>query len=274
MLQTDFEKVFSPANLQEVCMPFWNEIYYHLYQSSRLHTRQPLVLIHGAAGNHLYWPHELRRLPGEDVFALDLPAHGKSQGQARQTISAYANVVHDWLLGLEISEAIFVGHSMGGAIALNLALDHPDCVAGLVLVGTGARLRVLPEILQYAESETTYLNAVRLIVNSSFSDGASTRMVELASDRMAEVRHSVLYADLRACDQFDVADRLSMIDKATLILCGEYDLLTPLRYSHYLAEQILASQLRVIPGTGHMLQLENPRQVAEAIKEYLLGLRR
>jgi len=62
-------------------MPIASDLYYHVYHEDNI---LPVVLIHGAGGNHLYWPSEIRRLPGFRVFALDLPAHGKSGGRAQQ----------------------------------------------------------------------------------------------------------------------------------------------------------------------------------------------
>lgn len=255
-------------------MPFWDNIYFHHVQGSSSRLKPPLVLIHGAAGNHLYWPHELRRMPGENVYGLDLPAHGKSYGKACQTISSYADAVHDWLNGMEISEAIFAGHSMGGAIALNLAIEYPDCVAGLILLGSGARLKVQPEIIHFAESQTTCMNAVRMMVRMSFSREASPRLVELAAERMGDVRQSVLFADLKACDRFDAVDRLSCIQKPSLILCGENDELISPRCSNFLAENISHSVLKMIPGAGHMLQLEKPQQTADIIKDYIIQMKK
>ncbi len=253
-------------------MPFFSDIYYHQFQGGGSILKPPLILIHGAAGSHLHWPPEMRRLPGTRVYALDLPAHGKSSGQARQTIEAYASSVHEWFVGLQLSKAVFAGHSMGGAIAIKLALDYPDCVSGLVLLGAGARMKVSSEILQFAESETTYLSAVKQVVDLSFSPDTPIRLIELAIKRMAETRHSVVFADFRACDAFDVIGRLSEIQIPTLILCGEQDRLTPLRLAINLSEHISDSKLEVIPGAGHMLQIEKPGLVSDAVRDFIYGL--
>ena len=129
-------------------MPVSADLYYHFYEGSNEGQRPSVILIHGAGGNHLYWPSEIRRLPGYRVFALDLPGHGKSGGRGQQSISTYAEVVLEWLESVGIHSAVFVGHSMGGAIAMTLALDHPEHVLGLGLVSAGARLRVAPAFLE------------------------------------------------------------------------------------------------------------------------------
>ncbi|HEX7562659.1 MAG TPA: alpha/beta fold hydrolase, partial [Bradyrhizobium sp.] len=109
---------------------------------------QPLVFVHGAAGSHLVWGRQVRVL-GEitHAVAIDLPGHGRSTLPGRNSIEDYGQVVLGLLDALGFERAVIVGHSMGGAIAQTLALSRPDRVAGLGLVGTGARLRVLPAII-------------------------------------------------------------------------------------------------------------------------------
>jgi len=254
-------------------MPVITGVYYHLYEGSNLGQKPAVVLIHGAGGNHLYWPAEARRLAGYRVYAPDLAGHGKSDGRGRQTISGYAESILEWLAALEIHSAVFVGHSMGSAITLCLALDHPEHVTGLALVAGGARLKVAPQLLEYTESPTTYLNAIKMIVDWSFSADAPARIIDSVTKRMSETRPSVLHSDFQACSEFGVADRLGEISKPALIVCGAEDKMTPLRYSQYLAEKISGAQLKVIPGAGHMVQIEKPRLVADALLSFLNGIK-
>ena len=104
----------------------------------------PLVLVHGAGGSRLDWAPELRRLPDARVIALDLPGHGKSTAPGRNTLDAYARDVAALLDALALDRAVIVGHSMGGGVAQLLALDWPERIAGLVLLGTGASCRSIP----------------------------------------------------------------------------------------------------------------------------------
>jgi pimeloyl-ACP methyl ester carboxylesterase len=254
-------------------MPVISDIYYYQYEGSSIGQRPTLVLIHGAGGTHLYWPPEVRRLPGSRVYAPDLPGHGKSGGRGRQSIQEYTEAVLDWLTSIGIHRAVFVGHSMGSAIALNLALDHPEHVVGVVLIGGGARFKVAESLLDYAESATTYMNAIKLIVEWSFSSNASNRLRGLAGQRMAETRASVLHGDLSACQDFDETGRLSELNKPALVICGIDDRMMPPRYSQYLAEQIPGAELQLISDAGHMVQLEKPQLVANAILNFLTGIK-
>src|SRR5512136_2375769 len=98
-------------------MPVASELYYAAFEGGK-NLIPPVVLIHGTGGNHLSWPPEVRRLSGYRIYALDLGGHGKSEGRGHQSIGAYASQVIDWLTAMGLHRAVFVGHSMGAAVAL------------------------------------------------------------------------------------------------------------------------------------------------------------
>jgi len=252
-------------------MPVASDLYYFTYQQGEIETL-PVVLIHGAGGNHLYWPSEIRRLAGFRIFAPDLPGHGKSAGRGQQSIESYAQLIIDWLEALGLPRAAFVGHSMGGGIAIELALHQSEHVLGLGLIGTGARLKVSQEILTEAASPTTFHRAVEIVSSAFFSQYADPHLVELAGARMAQTRPTVFYGDFLACDQFDVSAQVNQIRQPTLVLCGAEDRLTPPRWSEFLAGQIPNAQLELVPQAGHMVMLEQPQVVAAALARFLGSL--
>jgi pimeloyl-ACP methyl ester carboxylesterase len=231
--------------------------------------RPPLVLIHGAGGSRLYWPPEIRRLEGERVFGLDLPGHGLSEGKGEHTIEGYGLRVKEWMDAMGLDKAVLVGHSMGGAIALTMALQVPSRVAGLVLIGTGARLRVNPAVLDLTTNPQTFDKAVDTIIAWAFSRQASPRLVALARKRMAETPPQILHDDFRACDGYDVIDRLGEIAVPVQVICGRDDKLTPEKYSDFLAEGITGARLNLIDSAGHMVMLERPRDVIMILKEFI-----
>ena len=250
-------------------MPIKNKIYYHLYEGDKGYTNPPVILIHGAGGNHLFWSAEVRRLPNHKVYAIDLPGHGKSSGQAIQSIAEFAKQIKKWLDSLGLFRATLIGHSMGSAIAIELALMYSENVLGLGLIGAGAKLSVSPHIIEQLSTPSTYQSAVQKIITWSFSADTQKRLVELAAKRMAEVRPSVLLSDFLACNKFDEMKRINKISQQTIIICGAEDQMTPLRYSHFLADRIPNSKLAIIPGAGHMVMLEQPAMVAEKITDFL-----
>ncbi len=250
-------------------MPVSGRLYYSLH-CERGTENPPLVLIHGAGGNHLYWPPEIRRLAGYCVYALDLPGHGKSEiCDGQQSVKDYAGYLVQFLQSIQLRRAVVVGHSMGSAIAMTLALQHPEYVVGLGLISGGARLRVAPELLNYAADPTTFIKAADLMVSYSFSPASPPRLVELAHKRLLETRQSVFVGDLQACDQFDMMDSLGKIDQPVLVVCGSDDQLTPMRYAQFLSNSLPHAELCVVPNSGHMVMLEQPRLVAERLTTFL-----
>lgn len=242
-------------------MPTALGIYYFTHSRDAA-TPFPMVLVHGAGGNHLYWPPEIRRLQGVRVFAPDLPGHGKSQGPGEQTIQGYSDALKSWLDYIGLQQIVLVGHSMGGAIAIKFTSQHPERVAGLGLISTGARLRVDPVLLADTGQSSTQASAIEMIITKSFSKNAKPRLVEMASRRFLETRPSVLGGDFQACDAFDMREQIHLIKTPTLVLCGDQDLMTPLRFSQYLARNLPNATLEVIHDAGHMVILEQPQEVA------------
>ena len=248
-------------------MPLHANIYYFEHRGAA--RKAPLILIHGAGGNHLHWPASIRRLSDHPIYALDLPGHGKSEGRGQQTIAAYATTLLDWMKELKLTKAIFIGHSMGGAIVQTLGIQHPECVLGLGLVGTGARLKVAPALLENTARSETFPSGIDTINEWAFSPQADPRLVELAAKRMAEIRPSVLHSDFTACDAFDSRESIDKIQAPCLAICGEKDQLTPPRYSQYLADHIPNAEVQVIPEAGHMVMLEKPEEVTEALTAFI-----
>lgn len=250
-------------------MPSINGNYYFLHEAEDTAT-PPILLIHGAGGSHLHWSPDIRRLNGFKVIALDLPGHGKSEGIGRQSIDDYVQAVQDFMDAMELPAAIIAGHSMGSAIALQLALDAPDRVLGLVMVSGGSRLPVNPSMLNNAADPATFALAVNTINQLAFGSQADPRLRELAAQRMEkETRPTVLHGDFLACNDFNASERLSEIDKPTLIICGTDDKMTPLRFSHTLQENIKDAKLVKIEGAGHMVGLEKPHEVATALEAFV-----
>jgi pimeloyl-ACP methyl ester carboxylesterase len=103
-----------------------------------------LLFIHGAGGNHKIWEYQTKHF--NNAIAVDLPGHGFGEG--KRTIKEYVEYVKRFCDERGFKNIVIIGHSMGGAIAQEFALTYPEYLKALVLVGTGAKLRVSPVIFE------------------------------------------------------------------------------------------------------------------------------
>ncbi len=229
----------------------------------------PITFCHGSGGGHHHWLYQVSGLKKPaNPLAVDLPGHGRSAGEPSNTVAAYRDWLHAYAAAAGIVPFVPAGHSLGGAIALDYALHYPEEIRGLILVGTGGRLKVLPAFLECLEQGA---------VPGQFCDflyGPHTaeEMLEKGREEVLNNDPSIYYADLSACNNFDVMDRLHEIQCPCLIICGSDDQLTPPRYSHFMQERLHQSEVVLIEGAGHMVMLEKPDQVNEAITKFIKSL--
>jgi pimeloyl-ACP methyl ester carboxylesterase len=203
------------------------------------------------------------------VITLDLPGHGKTEGPGRQSIEDYARDVAKFVDVLGFSRAVFIGHAMGGAIALTLALDYPDRVAGIGLISTGSCLPIPSLVIENAANQSTLPLAIKSLLEMSLGSQTPINLKEIIFKRLTETRQSLLMGDLLACDRFNMSGRLDAIRTPVLVVCGTEDKLTPIRFSVTLSSQIPGAALQTVEGAGHMLILEQPGRLAKLISIFL-----
>ena len=231
----------------------------------------PLICVHGAGGTHSHWGYQLRGLSDiAQVYTIDLPGHGRSAPPGRATIAGYAAAVCAFMDALGLRRAALAGHSMGGAVALHAAVDTPERVAGLGLVGAGGRMRVAPAILAGLDADR--LATIRTIVEYSYAPEAPERMRRQAEEAYALCDPAVYRGDYLACDAFDIMARLGEIGCPTAVVCGTADRMTPPKYAEALRGGIPGATLRLIPGAGHMTPIERPAEVSAALRELISSL--
>ncbi|PKO04520.1 MAG: hypothetical protein CVU41_16450 [Chloroflexi bacterium HGW-Chloroflexi-3] len=248
-------------------MPVLANIYYTQYQGSSS-SRPPVILIHGAGSNHLCWPAEIRRLRDATVYAIDLPGHGKSAGTAHHLVSSYSSAIIDFIARLGHNRAILVGHSLGAAIALQLALDHPQHIAGLVCISAAASFQIDPTVINLFRLHQTQKKAQELLGRFFVPQHGKTNWYPNLIKSLPTVRNSLWYADLRAAEQFDLRGQLSGITIPTLVLSGEEDPLVPHSNATHLFRQLPNARFKGFPQHGHLLMLEDPTGVAHEIQGF------
>ena len=230
--------------------------------------RSTLVFLHGAGGTSILWKEQVDALAGRvNTVALDLPGRGRSRGNGRNRIEDYADVVSEFLLRIEAPGVIPCGLSMGGAITLQLLLDHPGRFRAGILVSTGARLRVMPLILDTIRNNyDEFIKSLEVFGASEKTDPARLKpLIEEA----ATCRPEIALGDFLACDSFDVMDRLERIHVPVLVVTGEEDKLTPTKYGVLLEERIQGAQREHVRDVGHLAPVERPDEVNRVLSLFL-----
>ncbi len=236
-----------------------------------------LVFLHGAADSAAVWELQVGHFGDDhDVLALDLPGHGKRLGE--QAFSSVDENAEEAVRAIEARgfwSPVLVGHSMGGAAALAVALRWPELPAALALVGSGARLRMRPEPIeearQRAETALSGVVAPRVIsLDEVVSPSAPAAVRDWLAERFGRSTAQATYADFLATSGFDVMGRLDEIRQPTLVIGGEDDRWTPPRFERYLAEQIAGARLVLLPATGHYPFVEQAETFNRELEEFLL----
>lgn len=227
------------------------------------HAGSPLLLIHGAAGTHLDWSLALRK---RHALAPDLPAHGRSPGPPPATLRACADALAALLDALGVPRVIAVGQSMGGGIALALALAHPQRVAGLVLIGTGARLPVNPDLL--ARIQTDQAGLGESFKKWMWARATSQPVRQRGFELFMQCPPEVVYADYAACAAFDVTARLGEISAPALVIAADEDRMLPNAISAALADGLPQARYVLLAGAGHLMVIEQAEAVAALVDDW------
>ncbi len=243
-----------------------------------------VVLLHGSGMNRTVWQLQTRFLAhhGYRVAALDLPGHGGSDGPPLESIEQMGDWVAEMVGVLGFGSAHLVGHSMGTYIALEAAKRHPEAVRSLVLLGTAAAMPVHPALLESAKHNlghagglmTSWGYSSRAHVGRHASPGfwllgGSRALIEVSPD-------GALAADMEACDSYVGAlDAAGSVSCPVSVILGSDDKMTPVRAAQELlaafdpGANVVAVDVTVLDGVGHMIPLEDPGRARACIARAL-----
>ncbi len=234
-----------------------------------------VMCLHGAGGNGAVFEDLLERLAkSHSPLAFDQPGHGRSGSlDSLGSIDRMSGFTHALLEKLGLRAPVLLGHSMGGALALGYALEHPGSVRALVLVGSGAHFPI-PDELVALMRRVTEGKEQRQLRRDAYSPSASPEVMRRGFREDMKTDPRVGYGDLLACRDWNVQGRLGDLDLPVLVVVGE-DEVAPLReQADLLAERIPGARQVVIAKAGHMVPLEQPEALAEAVEDFLAELPR
>jgi pimeloyl-ACP methyl ester carboxylesterase len=214
------------------------------------------------------WCHQTDYFP--ESHAVNLPGH--PHGEIRESVEECVDWLRKYIKGSGCKEVVLAGHSFGGAIALMYALRCPQELKGIIIIGSGARLRVHPTFLTPCEEAIRgnpgeWYQMVEEMYRSTPED-YKREVIE----KQKAIGPAVMLNDFLCCDKFDITERVHQIKLPTLIICGELDVMTPVKYANYLGAKITDSRVVIVPKAGHFVLAEKPEVVNEAIEDFVRGL--
>ncbi len=226
-----------------------------------------LLFIPGSGGGKEAWVYQTAHF--KDSEAIALPGH--PEGEPYPTVDEYVEWLRAYIHQRGYRDVVLVGHSLGGAIAQLYGLKYGDEIRALVLIGTGARLRVNPDILKNLRQMIGDEGAWRKYVVETYI-WDDPKIGQAAIEARVRIGPGVMLNDFLACDRFDIMDRVHTIKVPALVICVSVDEMTPAKYARYLADKIGGAVMVVIEGATHAVTREKPREVNQAIEEFLASL--
>ncbi len=232
---------------------------------------EAILILHGWGSSIKSWEKVVERLSKSyRVIVPDMPGFG---GTPPPEKAWHGKDYENWVLSFIKSQnlkipIIFVGHSFGGGLAMKIAIDHPELVDKLILIGA-ARLyvkksiykRIVSQIAKFGKKIERFIPFVDVVRRVFYKFIVRERDYTRVSGVMKETFVNVIKEDLTA--------HIHKIKAPTLIIWGSRDTATPLKNAHFLEETIPDSRLEIIKGAGHVLHLEKPEKLSEIILDFL-----
>lgn len=228
-----------------------------------------LLLVHGAVDNHKVWASQHRYLERENTpLSIDLPGHGESEGPPINNVVDFRDFIKAFVDVMGLAPFVFCGHSMGGSMALDYGVHHPEDVEGLVLVGSSPEWEMDPGDIEIWKTDPD--SAAKQNSDQLFSKKTSKRIVDSYSEQLSEASAEAAIADFEACDDYDLAKEIRQIKVPALTICGDEE--AWIDGSRAIHTRVTNSTLEIVPEAGHAILVEQPDQVNDALDAYLNSL--
>ena len=252
-----------------------------------------VVLVHGITSSSATWERVMPRLAERfTVIAPDLAGHGESaKPRGDYSLGAHASSLRDLLLALGHERATFVGHSLGGGIAMQFSYQFPERCERLVLVDSGGLGRDVNWLLRAAtlpgsELVLPFLAATRLLDAGARVGGLLGRLglgLGPICEEMARGHSTLSDSAARAAfvhtlrsvvepggQRVDASNRLYLAEHLPfLLIWGERDSIIPVSHGHATHERMANSRLEVFPRSGHFPQLDEPERFLDVLIEFI-----
>jgi len=244
-------------------------------------AQRTAIFIHGAANDHSVWALQSRYFAwhGWNVLAVDLPAHGQSDGPLCTSIKALADWVAAFLDAAQVKAAVVIGHSMGSLTTLELSARRPDLVGKLALVGSAVPMAVGDVLLDAALNDEE--KARRMIVDWSFAPNSQLGNKHKAPGTwlpgnslalMRRMMKGTLHNDLAACKAYvNGLAAAANVQCPAFVLMGERDMMTAPKAALGVIAALKSVRTQTIPDAGHNMMSEAPDVTLAALWQFANG---
>ena len=236
--------------------------------------QQNVVFLHGAGMDHTVFvmPSRYFARHNLNVYAFDLPCHGRSKGKRCESIDGFTGWLASAMQELGILDAALVGHSMGSLIALNFAARHPDKTRALALLGTSTPMPVSESLLTAAEeSDHSAIDMANSWSHSHFGKLGGNEVpgvcMSMSGQRLLEkAPGSTFFSDLKACNEYREGESIAKsVSSETLVIIGNQDKMTSPTNALKVAQNIPNSRVCRLENCGHSMLSEKPNAVLDAL---------
>ena len=246
--------------------------------------RRAVVLLHGVGGGRTIWGPEGSNTTtalskaGYTALAVDLPGYGDSPAKSALSLAVMAEAVCEMLDLMNIHEAIWIGHSMGGMVAQEAVARHPSRVGALVLACTSPAFGKSDGAWQQAfvkdrlaplDAGLGMARVAHHLVPGLVAPGASTAVMERAKQLMAAVPESTYRQAIASLVGFDGRLALPQIKVPVLCLAAALDTTSPPDVLRRMAQRIPGGLYQCLNDAGHIANLEQPEAFNKAVIEFL-----
>lgn len=246
------------------------------YEDNQKQDCPVIVFIHGLGENADSWQNQLEFFADKPyrTIAFDLRGHGRTDdGEKEISIFQFAQDIFELTKILNLEAVNFVGLSMGGIVAQQLAISFPKIVHSLCLCNTAcyasseAKQKLADRIKMINENDMDFI--ANFIVTACLPEIYDQKVYDTAFNIFRKNRKNPYIQATKATFSIDFREQLSQIKVPTLVLTGEFDKATPVEASNLIHSLISHSEMKIIKGVGHLSKLENPARFNLIILEFI-----
>ena len=235
-------------------------------------NKKSIILLHGSGQSHVVWSLTTQYLSDHNynVFAIDFPGHGNSDGESLKTIEEMADWLHKVIIKLNIEKVILIGHSQGCLVSLEYVNKYSSNIEKIIFIAGSYEIPVNKTLIDLALSGS--MESINLMMKWAYGNskrfiGGNPLQKILNSSR--EVRE-VLAVDLIACNNYkNGLNAARDVNCSTFFIFGEIDKMIKIENGEKFASLIKDSKIHIIKNCGHMIILENAFEMREKIVEFL-----